>query len=151
MRARSMKIGDLAVQKVATIPSGTPLLNCAKEMRELHVGSLVVVGEEGKPIGMLTDRDITIEVVALEKDVKSLVVDDVMSSPVSVAHCTEGVVDALARMREQGIRRLPVVDNEGKLCGIVTASNIVEELSVMLDSIVRAVKSSKTREIAQRP
>ena len=150
MRARSMKIGDLAVHKVATIPSGTPLLNCAKEMRGLHVGSLVVINDQGCPIGMLTDRDITLEVVALEKDVNALVVDDVMSSPVCVAHCTEGVVDALARMREQGIRRLQVVDNEGKICGIVTASNIVEELSVMLDSIVRAVKSSKTREIAQR-
>lgn len=100
---------------------------------------------------MLTDRDITIEVVALEKDIKTLVVDEVMSAPVSVAHSSEGVVDALARMREQGIRRLPVVDEEGKISGIVTASNIVEELSVMLDSIVRAVKSSKTREIAQRP
>ena len=143
MRARSMKIGDLAVHKVATIPSGTSLLNCAKEMRELHVGSLVVVDENERPIGMLTDRDITIEVVALEKDIKTLVV--------SVAHSSEGVVDALARMREQGIRRLPVVDEEGKISGIVTASNIVEELSVMLDSIVRAVKSSKTREIAQRP
>jgi len=60
-------------------------------------------------------------------------------------------VDALARMREQGIRRLPVVDENGVLCGIVTASNIVEELSVLLDSIVRSVKSSKTREIALRP
>ena len=151
MRARSMKIGDLAVHKVATIPSGTSLLNCAKEMRELHVGSLVVVDENERPIGMLTDRDITIEVVALVKDIKTLVVDEVMSAPVSVAHSSEGVVDALARMREQGIRRLPVVDEEGKNSGIVTASNIVEELSVMLDSIVRAVKSSKTREIAQRP
>ena len=49
------------------------------------------------------------------------------------------------------VRAYPVVDEEGKISGIVTASNIVEELSVMLDSIVRAVKSSKTREIAQRP
>lgn len=151
MRARSMRIGDLAVQKVATIPSGTPLLDCAKEMRSMHVGSLVVVDNENKPIGMLTDRDITIEVVALEKDIAALVVNDVMAQPVCVAHTGEGVVDALARMRGQGIRRLPVVDEEGKLCGIVTASNIVEEISALLDSIVCSVKSSKTREIAERP
>ena len=61
------------------------------------------------------------------------------------------MVDALARMREQGIRRLPVVDDNGRLCGIVTANNIVEEISEQLDSVVRAVKSSKTREQAQRP
>ncbi len=150
MRARSMRIVDLAVQNVATIPSGTPLLDCAKNMREIHVGSLVVVDDNDRPIGMLTDRDITIQVVALEKDIKTLVVDDIMATPVITAQTEDGVVDALAKMREQGIRRLPVVDKEGKLCGIVTASNIVEEITGMLDSIVRAVKSSKTREVAQR-
>lgn len=146
-----MKIIDMAVHSVATIPSGSSVLECAKRMRRDHVGSLVVVDENNKPVGLITDRDITLEVVALEKSVDSLIVNDVMSSPVCVAHCTEGVVDALARMREQGIRRLPVVDENGVLCGIVTASNIVEELSVLLDSIVRSVKSSKTREIALRP
>ena len=54
-------------------------------------------------------------------------------------------------MREFGIRRLPVVDGEGKLVGVVTNSNMLEELSMMLDSIVRDIKSSKTREIAERP
>jgi CBS-domain-containing membrane protein len=146
-----MKIIDMAVHSVATIPSGSSVLECAKRMRRDHVGSLVVVDENNKPVGLITDRDITLEVVALEKSVDGLIVNDVMSSPVCVAHCTEGVVDALARMREQGIRRLPVVDENGVLCGIVTASNIVEELSVLLDSIVRSVKSSKTREIALRP
>jgi CBS domain-containing protein len=146
-----MKIIDMAVHSVATIPSGSSVLECAKRMRQDHVGSLVVIDENNKPVGLITDRDITLEVVALEKSVDGLIVNDVMSSPVCVAHCTEGVVDALARMREQGIRRLPVVDEDGVLCGIVTASNIVEELSVLLDSIVRSVKSSKTREIALRP
>lgn len=151
MRARSLKIIDLAVHHVATIATGTPLLNAAKEMRSQHVGSLVVVDKDHRPLGMLTDRDITLEVVALEKVVQSLSVDDVMSSPVCTANSNETVVDALARMRGQGIRRLPVVDDNGRLCGIVTANNIVEEISEQLDSVVRAVKSSKTREQAQRP
>lgn len=146
-----MKVIDMAVHPVATIASGTPIDCCAKKMRHDHVGSLVVVNADNKPIGMLTDRDITLEVVALDRDPKALTADDIMATPVQIAHCTEGVVDALARMREQGIRRLPVVDENGVLCGIVTASNIVEEISVMLDSVVRSVKSSKTRETALRP
>ena len=150
MRARSMKVIDMAVHKVTTIPSGTSILECAKRMRQDHVGSLVVVDANNKPIGMLNDRDITLEIVALERSPADLTADDVMTTPVVIAQCTEGVVDALARMREQGIRRLPVVDENGELCGIVTASNIVEEISVMLDSVVRAVKSSKTRETAER-
>ncbi len=151
MRARSMKIADLAVLNVATIPSETPLLDCAKYMRSRHVGSLVVVNDQNHPIGMLTDRDITIEAVALEKDIRTLTADSIMSVPVVVAKKDEGVVDALAKMREQGIRRLPVVNEDGTLFGIVTSANIVEEISELLDSIVRAVKSSKTREIAERP
>lgn len=151
MRARSIKIIDLAVRRVATMASGTPLLDAAKAMREMHVGSLVITNENNQPVGMLTDRDITIEVVALEKDISALTVNDVMSAPVCTASENETVVDALARMREQGIRRLPVIDSEGRLCGIVTASNIVEEISEQLDSVVRAVKSSKTREQALRP
>lgn len=151
MRSRSIKIFDLSVHTVATIQEGTSVLDCAKAMRALHVGSLVVVNEKRQPVGMITDRDISIEVVALERDPKTLIVDDVMSAPVCTAYADETVVDALARMREQGIRRLPVVDKDGVLCGIVTANNIVEEISEQLDSIVRAVKSSKTREQSLRP
>ena len=145
MRARSIKIIDLSVHTVATIPLGTSVLDCSKAMRALHVGSLVVINDERQPVGMITDRDICIEVVALEKDPKGLKVEDVMSAPVCTASADETVVDALARMREQGI------DKDGKLCGIVTANNIVEEISEQLDSIVRAIKSSKTREQSVRP
>ena len=151
MRARSMKVIDLAVRIVATIPMGTPLRECAKTMRAQHVGSLVVVNEANQPVGMLTDRDIAIEVVALNRDIDALKADDIMATPVATATEYEGVVDALARMRELGIRRLPIVDANRVIVGIVTSSNIMEELSVMLDSLVRSVKSSKTREIAQRP
>ncbi|MFR5429164.1 MAG: CBS domain-containing protein [Parasutterella excrementihominis] len=109
MRARSIKIIDLSVHTVATIPLGTSVLDCSKAMRALHVGSLVVINDDRQPVGMITDRDICIEVVALEKDPKGLKVEDVMSAPVCTASADETVVDALARMREQGIRRLPIM------------------------------------------
>ena len=118
MRARSIKIIDLSVHTVATIPLGTSVLDCSKAMRALHVGSLVVINDERQPVGMITDRDICIEVVALEKDPKGLKVEDVMSSPV----CTAGADET-----------------------------VVEEISEQLDSIVRAIKSSKTREQSERP
>ena len=72
MRARSIKIIDLSVHTVATIPLGTSVLDCSKAMRALHVGSLVVINDDRQPVGMITDRDICIEVVALEKDPKGL-------------------------------------------------------------------------------
>lgn len=150
MRSRSMKVGDLGVRKVATVTGETPLREAAKQMRRDHVGSLVVIDSERRPVGMLTDRDITVEVIALDRNVDELTVAQVMSKPVVKTEEDESVTLALSRMREFGIRRLPIVDAEGRLCGVLTNSNLIEEISVMLDSLVRNIKASKTREEEMR-
>ena len=150
MRARSMRVIDLSVHHVETITADVSVRDCAKRMRERHVGSLVVIDGQNKPAGMITDRDIAIEVVARERDFDKTLVGEVMARPAVVAKASENIVDALARMREFGIRRLPVVDEDGTLAGVVTNSNMLEELSMMLDSLVRNIKSSKTREVELR-
>ena len=150
MRTRSLKVIDMAVHKVAVITPEKSILESARQMRVEHVGSLVVVDQDGKPIGMLTDRDITIEGVARGVDVDQTTVRDLMTAPVVTATESEGMVTALARMREFGIRRLPIIDSEGKLVGVVTNSNLIKELSELLDGLVRNISSSKTREVALR-
>lgn len=99
---------------------------------------------------MITDRDIAIEVVARNLDPMKFTVQDVMTTPVVTAGPNESMVVALARMREFGVRRLPIIDEEGKLVGVISNSNLVEELSSLLDSLVRNIHSSKTREVALR-
>lgn len=150
MRTRSLKVIDMAVHKVAVITPEKSIWESARQMRVEHVGSLVVVDQDGKPIGMLTDRDITIEGVARGVDVDQTTVRDLMTAPVVTATESEGMVTALARMREFGIRRLPIIDSEGKLVGVVTNSNLIKELSELLDGLVRNISSSKTREVALR-
>lgn len=150
MRTRSLKVIDMAVHKVAVITREKSIRESARQMRVEHVGSLVVVDQDGKPIGMLTDRDITIEGVARGVDVDQTTVRDLMTAPVVTATESEGMVTALARMREFGIRRLPIIDSEGKLVGVVTNSNLIKELSELLDGLVRNISSSKTREVALR-
>ena len=150
MRTRSLKVIDMAVHKVAVITPEQSIRESARQMRVEHVGSLVVVDQDGKPIGMLTDRDITIEGVARGVDVDQTTVRDLMTAPVVTATESEGMVTALARMREFGIRRLPIIDSEGKLVGVVTNSNLIKELSELLDGLVRNISSSKTREVALR-
>lgn len=150
MRTRSLKVIDMAVHKVAVITPEKSIRKSARQMRVEHVGSLVVVDQDGKPIGMLTDRDITIEGVARGVDVDQTTVRDLMTAPVVTATESEGMVTALARMREFGIRRLPIIDSEGKLVGVVTNSNLIKELSELLDGLVRNISSSKTREVALR-
>ncbi len=150
MRTRSMKVIDMAVHEVATITADQSICACALQMRLDHVGSLVVVDENQTPLGMITDRDIAIEVVARKLNPEQLTVKDIMTSPVVTATPNESMVVALARMREFGVRRLPIVDEQGKLVGVISNSNLVEELSGLLDSLVRNIHSSKTREVALR-
>ena len=140
-----MKVIDMAVHKVATITADKSICDCASQ-----IGSLVVVDSDQTPIGMITDRDIAIEVVARGLEAKKLTVREVMTAPVVTAGPDESMVVALARMREFGIRRLPIVDDEGKLVGVISNSNLVEELSSLLEGLVRNIHSSKTREVALR-
>ena len=81
MRTRSLKVIDMAVHKVAVITPEKSIRESARQMRVEHVGSLVVVDQDGKPIGMLTDRDITIEGVARGVDVDQTTVRDLMTAP----------------------------------------------------------------------
>ena len=150
MRTRSLKVIDMAVHKVATTTGEKTILECALQMRREHVGSLVVVDEDARPIGMITDRDITIEGVARGLDLSATTVSDLMTAPVVTAAETDGMVMALARMRENGIRRLPIIDASGRLVGVITNSNLIKELSELLDGLVRNISSSKTREVALR-
>lgn len=146
-----MKVVDLAVREVESVAAEASVKDCALVMRRKHVGSLVVVDGNNVPVGMITDRDLAIEVLAQGLNPDALTVGDVMTTPVAVAQEEENVIDALARLRERGVRRLPVVDAAGKLTGIVTSSNLLEELSMELDSLVRAIKASHTRETETRP
>lgn len=150
MRSRSMKVIDMAVHNVATITADKTITECAVQMRLEHVGSLVVIDDARRPVGMITDRDIAIEVVAKQLDPGVTRVSDIMTSPVVTATPEESMVVALARMREFGIRRLPIVDENGELCGVISNSNLVEELTGLMQSLVRNIHSSKTREIALR-
>ena len=73
-----------------------------------------------------------------------------MTAPVVTATPNEGMVTALARMREFGIRRLPIVSEEGTIVGVISNSNLIEELSELLGGLVRNIHSSKTREVTLR-
>jgi CBS domain-containing protein len=150
VRPRSALVRDLAQQAVVTAPADCTLAQCARLMRSEHVGSLVIT-DEGRPRGMLTDRDIVVEAVAVQLDPGTLTAGDVMSTPVTTVREDDDLFDALARMREAGVRRLPVVDGDGKLSGLLAVDNVLEVLAEQLDSVVRVVKAERTRETATRP
>ena len=95
MRTRSLKVIDMAVHEVATTTADQTIEACALQMRREHVGSLVVIDQDRKPVGMITDRDITIQAVALRADPSTTKVGDIMAKPVVTARTNEGMVVAL--------------------------------------------------------
>ena len=129
-----MNAYELCQRHVVTVRPHEELTTAAWMMRERNVGCLVVVEPIGptggeRPIGMLTDRDIVTTVIARDGDPKALVVDDVMTRHPVTVYGSSGIDDALQRMRNGGVRRVPVVDDRGKLTGILALDDIFEHLS----------------------
>ena len=144
-----MNAGEICNRDVVIVSRETGLVEAARLMGEHHVGSLVVVLEsEGKrvPVGMLTDRDIALEVVARQRDTTKLKVGDVMSAGAFVVREQDGLAEVLRAMREHGVRRVPVVAANGALAGILTLDDLVELVAEELGDFVRTVGRERLRE-----
>jgi CBS domain-containing protein len=140
-----MNIGDICKRKVVTIAEHDELTRAAELMRERHIGFLVVVkpnaGEGGSaPIGVVTDRDIVVAVVARGADPRTLRVGDVMTREPVVAEQDKPVSSALREMRRIGVRRLPVVDRAGALAGVLSIDDVVDALASELWDVASSIR-----------
>jgi CBS domain-containing protein len=118
-------------------------------MRENHVGCLVVAEEEkGKrvPVGMLTDRDITVAVVAPGLDAETILVGDVMSAELLSVQEDAGIAETVELMRVRGIRRLPVTDSDGALVGLIAADDILSLLAEEIAGVAGMISREEKRE-----
>jgi CBS domain-containing protein len=150
---KAMNISELCNPFVAVVQRATPLADAARLMREHHVGSLVVVDETGKgrvPVGILTDRDIVVAVVAREVDPRALTAGDVMSADLATVRPGDSAVDTLALMRRRGVRRVPVVAENGTLAGIVTVDDLLAAVAEQLGDVVRAIAAEQAHETRAR-
>jgi CBS domain-containing protein len=110
-------------------------------MRDRRIGCVVVL-RDGRPLGLLTDRDLAIRVVAEGSDPRRTTVSDVLTyGPVTV-HVDDGVETALACMREHGVRRLPIVDDEGQVVGMVTVDDLVVLLGHEMKDLGEGIEES---------
>jgi CBS domain-containing protein len=143
-----MTVGELCTRAVITARPDESVVEAARRMRDRHVGTLVVVADTGRaPIGLITDRDLVVSAVAQSPDkIETLTVGDVMSRDLVTALAAESVDDALARMRSNGIRRLPVVSRDGQLEGLIAFDDIIEHLSEDLTELAGLVASEQKHE-----
>lgn len=145
-----MSIGAICNREVVYVNRDVTVHAAAKLMRHYHVGSLVVVDEVdgGKrvPVGILTDRDIVVEVDAMDLDAKVITAGDIMSQELVIAPDSQGVLETIELMRIKGVRRMPIVDSENRLIGIVTIDDLLEVLAEELNDIAHIVAREQSHE-----
>ena len=149
-----MNIGEVCTREVVTAGRRDTVTNAAELMRKHHVGDLLVtdrIADRVLPVGIVTDRDIVIEVVAPRIDPDSLTVGDIMGQKLITARESEGVFEVLQRMRVEGIRRIPVVDQCGGLVGIMTIDDLLEIIAEELSELSKLVSRQKLHEQRTRP
>lgn len=137
-----MNLVTLMNKRVVVVPPGTPVETAARLMRDEHVGALVVLSSEAahaRPVGVLTDRDLVIEVLAQGAPPALLTVGDVTLPRLVTAESDESLFDAMERMSREGVRRLVVVDASGGVLGLVSMDDILVALSQSLALMARTI------------
>ena len=144
-----MSIGEFCNRDVVIVHKGENAVEAAKLMRQYHVGDVVVVMDKDDkkvPVGILTDRDIVIELVAEQVDPESVSVGDVMSDHLHIISESDELLDVIAQMRSKGVRRAPVVSKEGELVGILTLDDVLDVLAEALNDLVLLTGREQRRE-----
>lgn len=141
--------------EVAVISASAAIEEAAKLMRDYHVGSVVVVEStpDGavSPIGLLTDRDIVIEVIAEGVNINKVRVKDIMSHAPITAHHTASLDDLVKIMREGQVRRLPIVDDKNQLVGFVSFDDLLERVGQEIASLSQLSQNQLKLEKEIRP
>ena len=149
-----MLLQKIATKNVVTISANATIEDAAKMMREFHVGDLVVMQNDGHrqlPIGIITDRDIVLSTTAFGIAPWNASVEDTMVSPFITAKATDHVDHVLNLMKEHGIKRIPLIDEEGVLTGIISADDIITFLSSELNDVTKIIPRQRDVEIHRRP
>jgi CBS domain-containing protein len=149
----TMNVGQVCGRHVVTVLPDNDLPAAAELMREKHVGYLVVVESDNmrKPVGVLTDRDIVVSVVAMKTDPASLTVGDIMTSRVICTDEQTTLDAALVQMHRNGVRRLPVLAPNGEVVGVLSIDDALQAIMAELDHAAGSIRLQREAERAARP
>jgi CBS domain-containing protein len=137
-------LGKICIKPVITASTQMTVADAARVMRSKNVGALVVVNA-GRPVGMLTDRDIAIEVVAKGMDPATARVGDVMRKNPMTIREDLGILDAAKAFAKTGVRRLPVVTKSGLLVGLIAVDDLVMLLGNEMGHMAGALSAGLRR------
>ena len=132
-----IKVGECMTVGVLTLPSSATVRDAAALLRKSRVGSIIVT-EKGKAVGILTERDITYKVVAAGLDPKKTKLKSAMSKPLRAISADKKIEDVVLALKENKIKRMPVVDKKGRLVGIVSEGDIMRVYPGVVDVMSEA-------------
>jgi len=148
-----LSIKDLCNRELVTIGRDDTIFKAAELMRQNHVGDVLVVEKKNDTtiaLGIVTDRDVVVEIVAPGLDPKVITVGDIMLPHLACIEEDRGIFDAIKLMTSKGIRRLPVVDNNGSLIGILTLDDLLLMLAKEFFSIAMLLSNEQKNEFMKR-
>ncbi|MDP1637210.1 MAG: CBS domain-containing protein [Candidatus Nitrotoga sp.] len=148
-----MPIGEICNREVVVAWRNDTALEASRLMRQHHVGNVLVVDDHNGvqiPVGIVTDRDLIMEIMAPELDGATITLGDIMSRELVTVKESTGVFEAIQYMRQKAVRRLPIVDESGGLVGILTLDDLLELLSEEFHEIAKLVRNEQQKESRSR-
>ena len=143
-----MLVKDICQRDVDTATERENVWVAAERMHQRTVGTLVIVDQKRRPVGMLTDRDLVVKVLVTGKRPNTTLVAAVMSSPIETVSVEASLEDALVKMSRCEIRRLPVVDHGGQLAGIISLDDIINRLTEDLTQVRHVITRQSPESVA---
>lgn len=144
-----MSAGEYCNREVIVVSKSEPLSEAISLMRSHHVGDVIVVETTAAgaiPVGILTDRDIVLEILAEDVDPNAVSISDVMSYELVTVSADTKLIDTIKLMRDKGVRRIPVVNQQGVLEGLLSVDDLLELLAEQLTDIVSLIRKEQVRE-----
>jgi CBS domain-containing protein len=148
-----MPIGEICSRDVVIVKRDDSIEEAARLMRQHHVGDVVIVEERDGirvPVGIVTDRDLVVEIVATGLDPAVITVGDITEQELVTVKESTGIFEAIQYMRSKAVRRLPIVDENGALLGILALDDLLELVSEELLSIAKLIRYQQRKEARGR-
>ena len=146
-----MPIGDVCSREVLVATAETTVTEAARLMRQHHVGDLVVVENDSRvPTGIVTDRDLVLSVIATGLDPFIFTIGDLVTDKLVTVREDLGVFECIQKMRTKGVRRMPVMDAQDRLVGIVSIDDLVQLLGQELGELGRLISREQAKELVTR-
>ncbi len=136
-----MKINECMCQDVCFVKPDCKVYDAARIMNENHIGCIPICDDEKKVVGVITDRDIVLRSVACNKDAKTTPVSEIMTTNVYTCGCEQDIREAEKLMAKNQIRRIPIVDFNAKMVGILTTGDLINNNSLKEQNVTQTMQN----------